>query len=112
MNKPPIGKRISSPISTLLLPEDQVQQDGHCDNDCSENHRALIPRQMFFAWPVCKRINQSDEVFFLTGLGQKANENGHDKTGGPCPDRGPEILRHLAGILMHYRVQPSALNPC
>src|SRR6185369_5043506 len=93
----PIGIRISRPIN-YPLSEDDVEDRDHYEHDDGERSGTRIPGHVFFVWLFGQRINKADEFFLLARPGHKADDNGDDKAGRPCPDGGPEVLRHLAGI--------------
>src|SRR5215813_15016036 len=109
LKRTPTGRRTSKPI-LLLLPEYPVEYCRRGQNPHSQRCWALVPGQVFFAYPLCQRIHQPHQLLVLAGCRQPADDDGSQATSAKRPDGSPEILGHLARIVVQHGAQPSAFE--
>src|ERR1044072_4231728 len=83
--------------SSMHLPEPDIQQnEQHRDDDC-QRARTLEPRYAFIVRYLRQPGHQSLKLPFRLRPGRETHRDRNHKSGGPCEDRNPEILRHCRG---------------
>src|SRR5580658_2067417 len=89
--------------------KENVQSNRHQQHRNSQRLRALPPHIMRPRRLGSERVHQPHQFRLRSGLGCQAHDNSHNEVGTEGEDRAPEVLRHVARIVVDH-CQPSAVN--
>ena len=56
-----------------------------------------------------ERVDETDKLRLGLGLGHEADDDGDDEVGAEGEDCAPEVLRHVAGVVVDHG-DPAAVN--
>ena len=94
---------------TCSLGEDEVEGEEH-DDDCDgEGGGFLVPGEVAFYGFGSEGVDEAYEFGLGAGLGGERNGDGDDEVGGEGEDGGPEVLCHVAGVVVDD-VNPAAVD--
>src|SRR4029078_10702855 len=87
--------------------EEDVQSYGTDKDRDGEGFGPLPPGEMRGLRLWGKRTDKADEFRFRFRLRQEAHDDGDDEVGREGEDGAPEILGHVAGVMMNHGKPPA-----